>query len=156
MSKWGHFLTSKWQYLANSCFYSFYTNSWCFILGVNCVHFFIVRLKNHLLLPAFGVKMTPFFGKIPTGGMLNGKKKWSKSGQKWPLFWPIFDHLLDRLICVCLILGVNCVHIWVEHEKDGPKRVQKWEHGLTTRIFRQNWVIFHLFSRLPASAHLEL
>ena len=71
-------------------------------------------------------------------------------------FLTTFWTTLFIFIYVCLILRVNCVHIWVEHEKDGPKRVQKWEHGLTTRIFRQNWVIFHLFSRLPASAHLEL
>ena len=35
------------------------------------------------------------------------------------------------------------------------KGVQKWEHGLTTRIFRQNSVIFHLFLRLGPSDHLE-
>ena len=72
------------------------------------------------------------------------------------LFWPVFDHLLDRLICVCLILRPNYGHIWVKHEKMVQKGVKKWEHGLTTRIFRQNWVIFHLFLRLGPSDHLEL
>ena len=42
------------------------------------------------------------------------------------LFWPVFDHLLDRLICVCLILRPNYGHIWVKHEKSVQKVVQKW------------------------------
>ena len=145
VSKWGHFLTSKMTISGKSWFYSFDTNFWCFILRVNCVHFFSVRLKNQLLLPAFGTKMTLFFGvfcyEAPGKWSKKGSKKWSKM----TLFWPIFDHLLDRLICVCLILRPNYVHIWVKHEKMVQKGVQKWEHGLTTRIFRQNWVIFHLF-----------
>ena len=62
-----------------------------------------------------------------------GTMFWSKKVvKKWPkmakngLFLVIFDHLLDHFIYVCLILEVNCVHIWVKHEKRAKKVVQKW------------------------------
>ena len=71
-------------------------------------------------------------------------------------FLTTFWTTLFIFIYVCLILGVNCVYIWIEHENMAQKKGQKVEQGRTTRIFSQKWVIFCVFSRLPASAHLEL
>ena len=51
--------------------------------------------------------------------------KMAKNG----LFLVIFDHLLDHFIYMCLILEVNCVHIWVEHGKRVQKGVQKVGSG---------------------------
>ena len=69
-------------------------------------------------------------------------KKGQKRGQKWPkmtYFWVIFDHLFNHLICVCLILFYNCVHIWVKHEKMVQKGVQKVAQN---RSFYRLWVKF--------------
>ena len=69
--------------------------------------------------------------------------KWSKKGSKNTLkrvkmtyFWVIFDHLLDHFIYVCLILRVNCVHIWVKHEKRAKKGVQKVTQNRSFRVSR--------------------
>ena len=68
-----------------------------------------------------------------------GVQKHPIMGQKWPKmthFWAIFAHLLSHFICVCLILEVNCVHIWVLNEKSVQKGVQKVTQNRSFRVSR--------------------
>ena len=137
-------------------FYSFWPIFWCFKTMRNLVCFLIVHLKNQLLLPAFGTKMTHFFGVFCYEPPGKWSKKWSKKWsfltlfltRFWTTFWPHY---------LCVSYSTRHLRAYLGGTWNMvQKGVQKVAQNLTTRIFRKNWVIFHLFWRPRPSDHLEL
>ena len=131
-------------------FYSFWPIFWCFKTMRNLVCFLIVHLKNQLLLPAFGTKMTHFFGVFCYEPPGKWSKKWSKKWSFltlflthfWTPFWPPY-------LCVSYStrhLRVYLGKTWKEGPKRGPKSGPKFNYS----HFQEKLGHFSPFLETPA------